>query len=98
MEQQNVSIIKCYWWKTAPYGSKGVLRHRNYRSDPKLGSCIVEIRRIPYSFHTCTIILSLSWDYTIKEKFNHTRYGRLYNCKYYLVIGSHNNWIIMNFR
>ena len=29
--------------KSAPYGSKGVLRHYNYRSDPKLVPGIVSI-------------------------------------------------------
>ena len=63
--------------KPYPNGRKGVLRNHNYRSDPKLGPVIVEIRRIPCSFHDCTTKLSLPWDYTIKEACNHPRYGRV---------------------
>ena len=33
--------------KKLPYGSKGNLRQYHYRSDPKLGPGIVEIRTIP---------------------------------------------------
>ena len=47
--------------------------------------------------HSCTTILSLPWDLKTKESINQPRYGRVYNCEYYLIIGSHNNWIILNF-
>ena len=53
--------------KTFPYSSKGILRHYHYWSDPKLGLIIFSIRMIPCSFHACTAILSLFWDYKIKE-------------------------------
>ena len=33
----------------------------------------------------------------MKNACNYTRYGRVYNCKYYLILGSHNNCIINNF-
>ena len=48
--------------KKSPYGSKGILRHYHYQSDPKLGQGIFEIRRITCSFHDCKTILSPSWD------------------------------------
>ena len=57
---------------------------------------IVAIIIIPCSFHSCTTILSLSWNSKVKEDFNHPRYGRVYNCKYSQIIGCHNNFIIMN--
>ena len=82
--------------KPPPYGSKGILRHYHYRSDPKLGLGIVAVIIIPCSCHAFTTILSLLRDSKIKEPFNHPRYGRVYNYKQYLIIGSHNNWIIMN--
>ena len=37
--------------KKLPYSSKGILRHYHYRSDPKLSTGIVAIRRIPCSCH-----------------------------------------------
>ena len=46
--------------KTSPYGSKGILRHNNYRSDPNLVPGIVVIRIVPCNFHSCTTLLSLS--------------------------------------
>ena len=33
----------------------------------------------------------------IKEVVNQPRYGIVYNCKYYQIIGFRNNWIITNF-
>ena len=83
--------------KTYPYGSKGILRNYQYRSDPKLGPVIVEIRRIPCNCHACTTIFSLSWDSKIKEAVDQPRYYRVYTCKYSEILGCHNNWIIMNF-
>ena len=83
--------------ETSPYGSKGILRHNHYWSDPKLGPGIVAIIIIPCSCHACTTILSLSWDSKTKEEVNQPRYGRVYNCKYSQIIGCYNNWIIIDF-
>ena len=77
--------------KTLLCASKGILRHNNYRSDPNLGPGIVTIRKIPCSCHACTTILSLSWDYKIKETVNQPRYGIFYDCKYSQILGCHNN-------
>ena len=68
--------------KTYPYGRKGIIRHFNHQSDPKLGPGIFTIRRIPCNCHACTTILPLSWDSKIKEEVNWPRYVRVYNCKY----------------
>ena len=57
---------------------------------------IVLIIIIPCSFHDFKKTLPLPWYSTVKGAFNHPRYGRVYNYKQYLIIGSHNNWIIMN--
>ena len=83
--------------KSSSYESKGILRHYHYRSDPKLVPGGVSIRIIPCTYHACTIIFSLYWGSKIKEASNQPRYGRLYNCKYYQIIGCHNNWIIIIF-
>ena len=62
--------------KALPYGSKGIIRNYNYRSDPKLGPGIVAIRIIPCSCHSCTAILSLSWDPKTKEAVNQPIYWK----------------------
>ena len=46
----------------SPYGSKGIIRHYHYRSDPKIGPGIVTIRRITFIYHVCTTILHFYWD------------------------------------
>ena len=63
----------------SPYGSKWILRHYRYWSNPKLGSSIVAIRIIPCSIHAKTAILYLYWDSKTKEAVNQTRYGRVSN-------------------
>ena len=92
-----IPSLNCIDGKSSPYGSKGVLRHYHYWSDPKLGPGVVEIRINTCSCHSCTKILSLPWDSTVREAFNHPIYGRVYNCKYSIIIDYHNNWIVMNF-
>ena len=80
----------------APYVSKGVIRHYNYRSDPKVGLGIVDIKIITRIFHACTTQLFLPWYYTINKACNHPIYGRVYYCNYSLIIVSNNNWLITN--
>ena len=76
---------------------KCVLRHYHYRSYSKLGLGVVSSRKISCSFHACTTQLFLPWDYKIKDACYQPIYGRVYYCKCYIILGSHNNWIIMNF-
>ena len=83
--------------KISPYGIKGILRHYQYCSDPKLGPGIVIIRRITCSFHSCTYIWSFYWYSKIKEAVNQPKYCRVHNYKYYQIIGCQNNWIIIFF-
>ena len=84
--------------KIFPYASKGILRHYHYRYDPKLSPGIVAIIIITCSCHAFTYILSIFWGYKTKEEVNQPRYGKVYNCKYYQIIGCHNDFILMNFR
>ena len=83
--------------KPYPYGIEYVLRHYQYRSDPKLGCKIVTTRIILCSCHVCKTKLYTPWDSTIKEACNQPKYERLYNCSYFLIIGFHNKCIIMSF-
>ena len=55
------------------------------------------MRIIQWSCHARTTILSLLCYYKIKGAFDQQRYGRVYYCKHYLIIGSHDNWIKMNY-
>ena len=79
MEQKIVSIIECDNEKTAPYGSKGVLRHYHYRSHLKLGQGAVSVRRIPCGCQACTTQLSLPWNSKIKDACNQAKYERVYD-------------------
>ena len=97
MEQQIVTIVKYYQWKSSQYVSKRILKHYHYLLDTKLCPGIDVIRRITYSFHACAKIVYLPWDSTNKEAFNQPRYGRVYHFKYSLNICYHNNWIMMSF-
>ena len=97
MEKQKISSLDIMNEKLSPHGSWGILSHYHYCSDPKLGPGIVPILRMTCSCHACSKVLSLYWDSKIKESFNHSRYGRVHNCKYSQIIGCHNNCIIMIF-
>ena len=50
---------------------------------------------MPCSCHTCRYILSISWYSKNKEAVNQPWYGRVYNYKYYQILGCHNNWILI---
>ena len=82
--------------KTAPCGSKVILRHYHYRSDTKLGPIIIDIGRTPFICHAC-ITQYLPWYSKIIDACNQPRYGRVYNQKYSKISGSHNNWILIVF-
>ena len=81
--------------KKSPYGRKGVLRHFHYRSDPKLGPGIFYLRIFTYSYHYCITQLFLTGGHKIKTACNQPIYGVVYDSKFSLIIGSHNNWIIL---
>ena len=83
--------------KPAPCRIKDILRHYNYRSYSKIGPVITATRRILCSWHACTTKSSLPGDYKTKDACNQLIYRIVYNYKYFLIIGSHNNWVIMNF-
>ena len=65
--------------KTAPYGSKVVLRHYHYMSDPKLVPGFVSLKIISCSYHACKTQLYMTWGYKIKDAYNHPRYGKIFN-------------------
>ena len=46
--------------KTAPYGSKVLLRHYHYKYDPKLDKGVVSLKKIPCCYNACTTQLYLT--------------------------------------
>ena len=75
--------------KYSPHVSKVILGQYNYEYIPKLGLGIVEIRRIPCSFHDFTTILPLSLDSKTKEESNKPIYGRVYYYNYFCFVFTH---------
>ena len=59
-KNNNIPSLNVINGKTSPCGIKGILRHYNYWSDPKLGPGIDSIRIITCSLHSCATVLSLS--------------------------------------
>ena len=68
-----------------------------YRGYGKLGQVIVADQMIPLGCYSCATQLYIPRDSKIKDASNHLRYGRVYYCKYSLILGYHNTWIIMKF-
>ena len=65
--------------------------------DTKLGQVVVYTKIISFSCQYCTTKLSLPWDHKTKDVCDNTIYGRVSNCKLSPILGSRNNWVIMNF-
>ena len=94
---KNIPSLNVIIGKTASYGSKFVLRQYHYMSDIKLVPRFVSLKIISCSYHACKTQLYMTWGYKIKDAYNHPIYGRVYGRKYFIILGSQNNWIIMNF-
>ena len=77
--------------KTTTCISKDVLRHCHYRSGTKLDQWVVYVRII----HVVAILVKINCIFLGILK--HTRYTRVFNFKYYLIIGSCNHYIIINY-
>ena len=88
----NVIIGKTVWHR-----SNDVIHNYNYSSDTKLGTVVLDIRIIPWSFHACTTQLSLPLDSKINDACSYPIHWRVYYCNYSLIIGYHNNWIKIKF-
>ena len=67
-------------------------------SDHNLGPGIVSITRIPCSYNDCTTKSSVTWDSINEHVCNQPSYGRAYAYNYSLIIGCHNNCIIMHLK
>ena len=72
-----------------PHGSRGIGKHYHLRFDPKLGMGVCAIHRIPCACVVCTSMLDKSWIYGIPSDKQVTK------CTYCPVLGSFNNWNII---
>ena len=78
-----------------PHGARGLIKHNHLQFDTKLGHGICEIRRIPCDCVGCTSILDKPWIYGITST-KQAHYKPVTNCTYWPVLGSYNNWNIIN--
>ena len=86
--------LPCCGPHTKPHGARGLSNHYHLSFDTKLGHGIFEIRRIPCDCVGCTSMLDKPWIYGIPSK-KQARYQRATICNYWPVMGSYNNWNII---
>ena len=79
-----------------PHGTRGLSKHYHLRFYPNLGNGISEIRRIPCVCVTCTSMLDKPWISGIPSD-EQERYKPVTNCTYWPLLGSFNNWNIIQF-
>ena len=77
-----------------PRGERGFSKHYNLCFYPKIGHGICEIRRISRACVGCTSILDKPWIYGIPSK-KQARYQPFTNSTCWPVMGSYNNWNII---
>ena len=77
-----------------PNDAMGLSKHYHLSFDPKLGHVICEICRISCDCVACTSMIYQPWIYgvTFNKK---PRYQYVTNFNYWPVLGSHNNWNII---
>ena len=67
-----------------PHGSRGLSKYYQLRFDPKLGSGVCAICRIPYACVTCTSILDKPWISGIPS-YEQERYKHVTKCTYLII-------------
>ena len=77
-----------------PHGETSLSKNYHLRFDTKLGHGIYEILHIPRACVGCTSILLKTWIYGILSK-KQAHYQPVTNCTYWPVMGSYNNWNII---
>ena len=77
-----------------PHGSKGLSNNYYLRFDPKLGIGICAIRHIPCACVACASMLYKPWISGISSD-KQERYKPVTKCTYSPVLGSFNNWNII---
>ena len=79
-----------------PHGTRGLSKHYHLRFDPKLGIGVHVIRRIPFACVACTLMLDKPWISGISSD-TQKSYKPVTKCTYWPVLGSFNNWNIIQF-
>ena len=77
-----------------PHGARGLSKNYHLRFDPKLGHDICVILRIPSACVACTPMIDQPWISGIQLK--KSRYQPVTDYTYWSVLGSYNNWNIIN--
>ena len=77
-----------------PYGARGLGKHYHFIFDPKLGMGVCAIRRIPCACVASTSMLDKPCIYGILSD-KQDRYKPVTKCTYWPVLGSFNNWNII---
>ena len=79
---------------TNPNVARGLSKNYHLRFDPKIGHGICAIFRIPCACVACISILDKPWISGIPSN-KQARYQPVTNCNYWSVLGSYNNWNII---
>ena len=74
-----------------PHGARGLMKHYHLRFDPKLCMGVCEILHIPYACVACKSMLDKPWISSISS-YKQKRYKPGTKCTYWPVLGSFNNW------
>ena len=76
------------------YGARGLSKHYHLRFYSNIGHGVCEISCITCACVGCTSMLDKPWIYGIPSK-KHAHYQPVTNCTYWPVLGSYNNWNII---
>ena len=76
------------------HGARGLIKNYHLRFDPKLGNGVCTIFRIPCACVVCTSMLDKPCIFGIPSD-KQERYKPVTNCIYWRVLGSFNNWNII---
>ena len=77
-----------------PHGARELIKHYHLSFDPKLGNVVCEILLIPCACVACTRMLEKTWILGITSD-KQERYKPVTNCTDWSVLGSFNNWNII---
>ena len=79
-----------------PHGVRGPSKHYQLKLDPRLGNGKCAIIQIPFVCIACTNMLDKPWVIG-SEPTRQPRYQHVEECTYWTVLGSSNNWNIIQF-
>ena len=77
-----------------PHGARVLSKYYHVRLDTKLGNGVCAIIRLPYAFVVCTSIIDKPWISGIPSD-EQERYKPVRKCTYWPLLGSFNNWNII---